>query len=230
MTLILTTMNEVEGIKAIWSNIPFYAFKQTIIVDNHSDDGTLEYIQATQEYGDSPYSIKIIQQTTPGRGNAIQETMRDVNDDVVMLMSSDGNDDPKFIPALLTEFALGHDLVIASRFLPFAGTDDSDDPYHLRRFGNQLLTYLVNLSFGSHYTDPTSGFRIFKTTTWIQLHMNPTKNDTEYLMSVRAAKKKLRTSEVPMIEGKRVGGEVKAKTWSTGLHLLHILIRELMAN
>jgi hypothetical protein len=52
------------------------------------------------------------------------------------------------------------------------------------------------------------------------------KNETEYMMSIRAAKLGLKVAQIPMIEGRRVGGEVKAKTWQTGLDLLGVLLKE----
>ena len=153
--------------------------------------------------------------------------MQYVRDDSVMLMFSDGNDDPAYIPALIEKFRTGYDLVFGTRFEPGGKTDDTDDPYGLRRLGNHVLTLLVNLFFGSHYSDSTYGFRIFKTEVWDRMQVKSERNETEYLMSIRAAKMKLKVAQIPIVEGTRAGGEVKAKTWSTGFNHLAVLMKEL---
>jgi hypothetical protein len=61
------------------------------------------------------------------------------------------------------------------------------------------------------------------------MKMNSKWNETEFLMSIRSAKLGLRVLQIPVIEGKRAGGEVKAKTVSTGWSLLKVVMRELVA-
>ena len=53
-TLVLYTMNEIQGIKSIFDRIPIDLFDQFFVMDNHSDDGTIEFLE---ERG-----IKVIQQ------------------------------------------------------------------------------------------------------------------------------------------------------------------------
>lgn len=220
VTLILTTMNEVEGLKWVWPRLQIELFSEVIVVDNHSTDGTLEFLS------DKP--CKIITQSVPGRGNGIREAMQYVRDDAVLIMSTDGNDDPAYIPALIESFRNGYDLVFGTRFADGGATDDSDDSYGLRRAGNRLLTSLVNAIFGASYTDSTYGFRIFKKEAWDVMRIDSKWNETEYMMSIRAAKKKLKVAQIPLVEGRRVGGEVKAKTFATGLSHLRLLFRELV--
>jgi len=61
-----------------------------------------------------------------------------------------------------------------------------------------------------------------------RMKMNSKWNETEFLMSIRSAKLGLRVLQIPVIEGKRAGGEVKAKTVSTGWSLLKVVMRELV--
>ena len=62
-TLILTTMNEIEGLKWVWPRFPVHQFREIIVVDNNSTDGTVEFLK------DKPCTI--LKQTVPGRGNGI---------------------------------------------------------------------------------------------------------------------------------------------------------------
>lgn len=228
VTLILTTMNEREGIKSLWNRIPFHLFKSIIIVDNHSTDGTLEFIQNASEMRQQ--KIRIIQQTKTGRGNGIQEAMTKLDDDTILIMASDGNDQPEYISDLIaTQRDGGYDLVTGSRFLfpDGARTDDSDDPFRFRKFSCRVLTRMVNVLFGGSYSDSNFGLRIFTKSAWDKMKINPEKNETELLMSIRAAKLRLRVTQIPVVEGRRVGGEVKAKTWDTIVNHLTVILSEL---
>lgn len=218
--VLLTTMNEITGLRAIWNNIPFNLFTRTVVIDAHSTDGTLEFLKDKR--------CEVFFQHSPGRGNAIREAMSQITEDVVILMASDGNDDPKYIPALLTKIDEGYDVVSGSRFAPGGMTDNSDDPYRIRRLGNRLFTLLVNVLWGAHYSDAAYGLRAFRTDAWNSMKMNSKWNETEFLMSIRSAKLGMRVFQIPVIEGKRAGGEVKAKTVSTGWSLLKVMMRELV--
>lgn len=213
-------MNEIDGLKWLWPRLNVDLVSKILVVDNHSSDGTLEFLS------DKP--CKIITQSIPGRGNGIREAMNYVEDDAVIFMSSDGNDDPLYIPPLITKLAEDYDLVTGTRFAQGGSSDDSDDRLGLRRFGNKFFTSLVNLLFAANYTDTTYGFRGFKKQAWNAMKINSKKNETEYMMSIRAAKLKLKTAEIPMTEGKRVGGEVKAKTFATGVSFFRLLLSELI--
>jgi dolichol-phosphate mannosyltransferase len=213
-------MNEIAGLRSIWNNIPFDLFKRTVVVDAHSTDGTLDFLKNKR--------CEVIFQHSPGRGNAIREAMSQITEDVVILMASDGNDDPKYIAALLMKIDEGYDVVSGSRFAPGGMTDDSDDPYRIRRLGNRLFTLFVNVLWSAHYSDAAYGLRAFRTDAWNRMKMNSKWNETEFLMSIRSAKLGLRVLQIPVIEGKRAGGEVKAKTVSTGWSLLKVIMRELV--
>ena len=151
-----------------------------------------------------------------------------ITQDIVVLMASDGNDDPKYIPALLAKIDEGYDVVSGSRFAPGGTTDDSDDPYGIRRLGNRFFTCLVNVLWNAKYSDAAYGLRAFRTDAWIKMQMNAKYNETEFLMSIRSAKLGLNVIQIPIVEGKRAGGEVKAKTFSTGWSLMKVIMRELV--
>ncbi|MGO9645519.1 MAG: glycosyltransferase family 2 protein [Candidatus Bathyarchaeia archaeon] len=218
--LLLTTMNEITGLRSIWNNIPFNLFKRTVVVDAHSTDGTLDFLKDKR--------CEVIFQHSPGRGDAIREAMSQITEDVVLLMASDGNDDPKYIHAFVSKIEEGYDIVSGSRFAPGGMTDDSDDPYRIRRFGNRLFTFLVNVLWKAQSSDAAYSLRAFRTDAWNRMKMNSKWNETEFLMSIRSAKLGLRVFQIPVIEGKRAGGEVKAKTVSTGWSLLKVIMRELV--
>jgi glycosyltransferase involved in cell wall biosynthesis len=213
-------MNEIGGLRSIWDNIPRELFSRIIVVDAKSTDGTLEFL--------ADRKCEVLQQSKPGRGNAIREAMLQIGEDVIALMASDGNDDPRYIPALLAKIAEGYEVVSGSRFVEGGKTDDSDDPLGIRRLGNRFFTYLVNILWKAHYTDSTYGMRAFTGNAWSKLGMNASRNETEFLMSIRSVKLGLKVCQIPIVEGRRTGGEVKARSLSTGLSFIRIILRELL--
>ena len=44
-TLVMYTMNEIEGVKALLEKIPTHLFDQFFVMDNHSNDGTIEFLE-----------------------------------------------------------------------------------------------------------------------------------------------------------------------------------------
>ena len=216
--LLLTTMNEIDGLRSFWESIP-ELFTRILVVDAASTDGTLEFLAGKK--------CEVFQQSKPGRGNAIQEVMARVTEDVIVLMASDGNDNPSYTSQLLTKIEEGYDVVSGSRFAEGGRTDDSDDPIGVRKFGNRFFTWIVNAIWKADYTDSTYGMRAFRRDAWERLKIDATRNETEFMMSIRCAKLGLRVCQIPIVEGRRVGGEVKARSLSTGWCFTKLILREL---
>ena len=62
-TLVMYTMNEIEGVKGIFEKIPIDLFDQFIVMDNHSNDGTVEFLEE--------HDVNVIQQKNPGRRSEV---------------------------------------------------------------------------------------------------------------------------------------------------------------
>ena len=66
---------------------------------------------------------------------------------------------PPAIPSLLEKMSQGYDLVIGSRYLGDANSEDDD---MVTGFGNWLFTKTVNLLHGGDYTDAMVIYRAFR--------------------------------------------------------------------
>ena len=71
----------------------------------------------------------------------------------------DGNSIPEDIPRIVAKVNEGYDLVIGSRYRDGAKSDDDD---WLTAAGNWMFTRIVNLLFGTSYTDVLVGFRAYR--------------------------------------------------------------------
>jgi glycosyltransferase involved in cell wall biosynthesis len=227
-TLLVLTLNEIEGMKAIMPRVKKEWCDQIIIVDGGSTDGTIEW---AKEQG---YFVYV--QRQKGFRHAYTEVLPYIEGDVVITFSPDGNSIPDLIPELIDKMKEGYDMVIASRYLGGAKSEDDDI---ITAFGNWLFTKTVNILHGGHYTDAMVIFRAYKTKLVYDLDLNKeegyrlaeklfrTNISWEPLLSVRAAKKKLKVAEIPGDEPPRIGGERKLKILKWGAAYYFQFIREI---
>jgi len=227
-TLLVMTLNEIDGMKAIMPRIKNEWVDQIIVVDGGSTDGTIEW---SKEQG---YQVYV--QKKKGFRHAYNEVLPLIEGDVVLTFSPDGNSVPELIPPLLDKMREGYDMVIVSRYLGDAKSED-DDP--ITAFGNWLFTKTVNVLHGGHYTDAMVIYRAYKTQLIYDLELNKeegyaraeslfnTNISWEPLLSVRAAKRKLKIGEIPGDEPARIGGERKLKILKWGAAYYFQFFREL---
>jgi len=227
-TLLVMTLNEINGMKAIMPKINRSWVDQIIIVDGQSTDGTIEW---SKENG---YDVYV--QNERGFRHAYTEVWPQITGDIVITFSPDGNSIPELIPDLIDKMREGYDMVIASRYLGSAKSEDDDI---VTAFGNWLFTKTVNFLHGGHYTDVMVIFRAFKRNMAHELCIDRddayslpellffTKISWEPLLSVRAAKARLKITEIPGDEPPRIGGERKLQIIRWGAAYYFQFIREL---
>lgn len=227
-TLLVMTLNERAGMEAIMPKIKPDWCDQIIIVDGGSTDGTIEW---AKEHG---YQVYV--QKQKGFRHAYTEVLPLIEGDVVITFSPDGNSIPELIPPLLDKMKEGYDMVIVSRYLGPAKSEDDD---RITSFGNWLFTKTVNVLHGGHYTDAMVIYRAYRTQLIYDLELHKeepyalaeklfhTKISWEPLLSVRAAKRKLKITEIPGDEPPRIGGERKLQILKWGAAYYFQFFREL---
>jgi len=228
VTLLIPTLNEIDGMKTIMPKIKKEWYDQLLIIDGQSTDGTIEYAKV-QGY-------PIVVQTKKGMRNAYMEALPYIQGDVLLTFSPDGNSIPELIPECINKMKEGYDMVIVSRYLKGAKSYDDDA---ITGFGNKLFTTFINIFHRAHYTDAMVIFRAYKTKLIhdLDLHKDSsyeleekifhTNISWEPLLSIRAAKRKLKLGEIPGDEPKRDGGERKLQVLRWGGAYMFEVFREI---
>ncbi len=224
-TLFVPALNEIIGMKEIMPRIKPEWFDQILVLDGQSTDGTAEYSRS-QGYD-------VIVQSEPGLRQGYREAWPYIKGDVVVTFSPDGNSIPELIPPLLEKMKDGYDMVIASRYARGATSLDDDI---MTRFGNWTYNRLVNMLYGARYTDVMVIYRAYRTDLIYELGLDVdiphrraeklfgTRISWEPLLSVRAARARLKIGEIPGDEPPRIGGERKLQMFRWGAAYLYQIL------
>ncbi|HEX2061829.1 MAG TPA: glycosyltransferase family 2 protein [Thermoanaerobaculia bacterium] len=216
VTLLVPTLNEIDGMRVIMPLIQPGWVDQILILDGGSTDGTIEY---AREQG-----YEVVIQEKRGLINAYRQVRPHIRGDVLITFSPDGNSVAERIPELVAKMREGYDMVIVSRYL---GGAKSDDDTFMTRAGNWVFTKLINVLFSGHYTDAMVIFRAYRTSLIDELGLmedEPLSVERNFnhmiswepLLSMRAAKRRLRIGEIPGDEPARIGGQGKCMHYSWG--------------
>lgn len=219
--LAILTWNEIEAVKALFDKVPL-DFDEIFVIDPGSSDGTIEFFKSR--------NIPVYLQEKKGRGVAFLLAANISKCDLIVFYGLDGNENPDDIKKLFVELENGADMAICSRFMKGSKNEEDGEFLPLRKWANQVFTFLVNVFFnrtGKYITDTINGFRGFKREKLLQLGLTAEGFAIEFQATIRSLKKGYNIKEISTIEGKRIGGKSKAKSIPTGLKILSILIKEL---
>jgi glycosyltransferase involved in cell wall biosynthesis len=227
VTLFMPVLNEIDGLRALLPRIDRGWFDQILMVDGGSRDGSLEYAQSQ--------GVETYVQQKRGIRHAYIEAWPLIRSELVVTFSPDGNCPIEALPLLAGALHNGSEMVIGSRYLGPAKSDDDD---LLTGFGNWMFTFVINLFHHGHYTDAMGIFRAYKADLFYRLDLHKEESyaperlcgttiGIEPLLSIRCAKKRVPVSEIPVDEPARIGGDRKLQVVRWGAAYLLQVVREL---
>jgi len=194
---VIPALNEEGSVGLVLGELPRALVERAIVCDNGSTDGT---IRAARLAG-----AIVVEEPRRGYGAACLRALAALEADppeIVLFLDADRSDDASEAGALLAPILEGRaDFVIGSRALGLA-EPGSLTPAQV--FGNRLAAALLGLFYGVRATD-LGPFRAIRWDALRSLEMRDRDFGWTIEMQVKAARRGLRTVEVPVRYRKRIG-------------------------
>jgi glycosyltransferase involved in cell wall biosynthesis len=226
ISIVIPAKNEAHNLPHLFAALDSDYF-EVILVDGNSVDDTVEVAR------DLRPDITVVGQTRKGKGNALACGFAQAKGDFIVMLDADGSTDPAEIPRFVKALAHGADFAKGSRFMPGAGSSDTS---RLRQFGNYFLNKIVNLIYGTRYTDLGYGYNAFRRECLSIMDLEVGDHSTdpgvmrwgdgfeiETLINVRIAKAGLVVAEVPSFERSRHFGSSNFNAFSDGIRILRTI-------
>ena len=214
VSVIAVNMNEEGSIKQVLKGIPKKVVDEVLVVDGNSKDKSPKIARSL--------GYKVIQQEGKGRGMAFRTGLKYVKGYYIIMLSTDGNERPEDIVKIVNKLNDGYDMVIATRF----GKGKSLDVTGVRSFGNNFFTWLCNIFTGYKLTDAQNGFRGIKRSAFLKMNIEANRFDIENEMVMKAGKMKLKVTEIPTVEEKRMYGDSRLNTFKDGYLIFKRILKE----
>jgi glycosyltransferase involved in cell wall biosynthesis len=222
IVVIIPAYNEAESILKVVADIPQFV-DEIIVTNNGSTDNT--GLMAANA------GSTVLTEYEKGYGAACLKAIDYIkadNYDVVVFLDGDYSDYPeemyKIIEPILKE---DYDFVVGSRMI---GTREKGAMLPQAVFGNWLASFLIKLFWNCDFTD-LGPFRAIKYSSLQKLKMKDRNFGWTVEMQIKAAKQKMKTTEVAVSYRKRIGeskvtGTVSG-TINASIKILYLIFKSL---
>lgn len=200
LSVLIPVYNEEASVEQLIARVKAVPVdKEIIVVDDHSQDRTLEVLKRIP-------GIKVFAHSTnQGKGAAIRTALKHATGDVVVIQDADLEYDPADYPTLLAPFADPHvDAVYGSRFRGRGRF------LLLSRLANYFLTFWTDILFGGRITDMETCYKVVRRPLFQSLELTANRFEIEPEITVKLLRKRARIVERPIrynarTEGKKIG-------------------------
>ena len=194
LSIIIPVYNEKKTIKQILLKINKLRKinKEIIIVDDASNDGSLEIIKKNKKL----FSKLIIHKTNKGKGGAIKSARKYITGDIVIIQDADLEYNPKDYQKLLNCIKNGNNVVYGSRVKGQKRYLLKNFSSFMRIFYNHVLTMLSNILNNQNLTDAHTCYKMFRTNIFLKFKLE--ENDFSFCpeITTKLGKKKINIEEV----------------------------------
>ena len=223
ISVIIPTLNEEKNLPIVLQDVKGFFKKnrykhEILVVDGYSKDKTVEIAKK--------FGTRILYDKK-SKGSALITGFNHARGDIIITMDADCSHIAMEFGLLIEGIKAGFDVCMGSRFIQGGGTEDM--PWY-RKLGNKFFAWLVNLFWGTNYSDLCYGYKSFRKNSVKKLNLTSVGFAIETEMAIKAAKKKMRILEVPSYEKRRRHGQGKLKTFRDGFAILKTILREAAHN
>ncbi len=197
--VIIPAFNEEHSVEKVIADFPENTVRDIIVVNNNSQDGTA--VNALLA------GATVLNESYQGYGAACLKGMsyiaqKEIKPDIVVFIDADYSDHPEQVYLLLKPIIQEeYDMVIGSRTL---GEREKGSMTIQQKIGNKIASALLRWLYKTHYTD-LGPFRAIKYSSLLALKMTDRTYGWTVEMQLKAAKMKMKTTEVAVDYRKRIG-------------------------
>lgn len=213
ISLVIPARNEAIGLNALIPHILSLGLvSEIIVVNDGSIDDTLVVCQN--------YCVRVISHPYPkGNGAAIKTGARAAKGDVIVFMDADGQHKPEDMPALISKFDEGYDMVVGAR------QSGSQAGIH-RAVANDIFSRFASWMVMQPIADLTSGFRVVRASKFRQfLYLLPNGFSYPTTITMSFFRAGYSVAYVPIHAPKRASGKSHIHPLRDGLRFLLIIIK-----
>jgi glycosyltransferase involved in cell wall biosynthesis len=186
---------------------------EIVVCDNGSTDASVSIAERM--------GARVVHQPLRGYGNAYLKGFASARGRYLVMGDADDTYDFTMIPQFVEALdGSGYQFVTGSRYLN--GGDAHITALH-RYLGNPALTRILNVLFGTRYTDVYCGFRAFSRETYQTIRPVSPGMEFNLELAINAHLAGLRVKEIPIVLAPRKG-ESKLRTFRDGWRSLRMML------
>jgi glycosyltransferase involved in cell wall biosynthesis len=185
---------------------------EIVVCDNGSTDASVTIAERM--------GARVVHQPLRGYGNAYLKGFASARGRYLVMGDADDTYDFTMIPQFIGALEGGQQFVTGSRYL---GGGEAEITALHRYFGNPALTRILNLLFGTRYTDVYCGFRAFSRETYDAIRPVSPGMEFNLELAINAGLAGLRVHEIPIVLAPRKG-ESKLRTFRDGWRSLRMML------
>jgi glycosyltransferase involved in cell wall biosynthesis len=197
--VVIPALNEEATIAGVVHNLRRLGFERIRVVDNGSSDKTGERARAA--------GAEVLAESRCGYGRACRRGLQNLPRGVawILFCDADGSDDLDDLDLMIATAEQGADFVLGNRFATKSGREAMT---LMQRFGNRLVSKLIEFGWGFRFAD-FGPLRLIRRQALEAINMRDRGFGWNVVMQIRALEARLRIAEVPVNYRPRQGGRSK---------------------
>jgi hypothetical protein len=217
LTVVLPCLDEAEMVGQVvrqaWDGIAAAGVTgEVLVVDNGSSDGSAAAAAAA--------GARVVAESVRGYGAALRRGFALARGEYVVMADADMTYDLSEISSFIAELDGGADLVMGNRM---GRIEPGAMPWLHRRFGNPLLTWILNVLYGAGIGDAHCGLRALRRSALERLDLTTNGMELASEMIIQAAKHGLVIRELRVAYRPRLGIS-KLSSFRDGWRHLRLLL------
>lgn len=231
LSIIIPVYNEKQTLKTLVEKVQSLDLsslnldKELVVVDDCSQDGTLDVAQKLADKG----KIRLIRhQENQGKGAALHTGFQNARGDILLIQDADLEYNPEEYPKLLKPIIDGNaDVVYGSRFM---GGEPHRVLYFWHYQGNKFLTLLSNITTNLNLTDMETCYKVFRSEVLKAISLKEKRFGFEPEVTAKVARLGCRIYEVGISYTGRTYTEGKKINWKDGFRALWCIFKYAVVN